>query len=376
MQNASHAQGQAVQRILDAMMDGVLILSPEGIIDAINHEACRIFETTPDGQPDRDLASLVPPDHRLITAVRKVQTSQRSRVEDEVELVHRFGKNVVLDLTLSPLAKPGFNTPGVIVVLRDRTAFKDLSDAASQRERLSSYGYIAAGIAHEVKNPLGGIRGAAELLEKRSEDDRSQRTAGLIIKEVDRIASLVDELMVFAQEESLSVHPVNLHRLLDQMIELLTTEPLAANIEFERIYDPSIPEIPGDAGRLTQVFLNLARNAMQAMGENGGRLRLTTAVSLQNRLASADGRAVPTVNVIFEDQGPGIDEEIMQRLATPFFTTKSDGTGLGLAVSRHWISRHGGRLLIDGHGAEDGARVCVKLPLRAGSAHAATEARA
>ena len=101
--------------------------------------------------------------------------------------------------------------------------------------------------------------------------------------------------------------------------------------------------------------LNLARNAMQAMGENGGRLRLITAVSLQNRLASEDGRAMPTVNIIFEDQGPGIEDEIMQRLATPFFTTKPDGTGLGLAVSRYWISRHGGRLQIDGHGTDGGA---------------------
>ncbi|MFP6640513.1 MAG: ATP-binding protein [Myxococcota bacterium] len=375
MQNPSQAEGQDVQLILDAMMDGVLILSPEGKIRAINQEACRIFETTPDGDPDRDLASLVPSHHRLLTAVRKVQTSQRSRAEDEVELVHRFGSDVVLDLTLAPLAEADSDEPGVIVVLRDRTAFRDLSDDASQRDRLSSYGHIAAGIAHEVKNPLGGIRGAAELLERRSDDERSQRTANLIIQEVDRIAALVDELMVFAQEESLCVDLVNLHRLLDQMIELLSTEPLAANIEFDRIYDPSIPEIPGDPDRLTQVFLNLARNAMQAMGENGGRLRLITAVSLQNRLASADGRAMPTVNIIFEDQGPGIEDEIMERLATPFFTTKPDGTGLGLAVSRYWISRHGGRLQIDGHGADSGARVCVKLPLRPGSAGAETKGR-
>ena len=135
-------------------------------------------------------------------------------------------------------------------------------------------------------------------------------------------------------------------------------------MKFNRIFDPSIPEITGDPSRLTQVFLNLARNAIQAMGENGGELTLTTSISLQNRLAGEDGRGVPTVDIVFEDEGPGIDEAILERLATPFFTTKADGTGLGLAVSRHWVSRHRGKLIIASPGPEGGAQICVKLPLR------------
>ena len=100
------------------------------------------------------------------------------------------------------------------------------------------------------------------------------------------------------------------------------------------------------------------------MGESGGQLTLTTSISLQNRLAGEDGRGVPTVNIVFEDDGPGIDDTILERLATPFFTTKADGTGLGLAVSRHWISRHRGKLIIDGRGPRGGARIRIKLPLR------------
>ena len=364
MRLQTEGQSQDVQRVLDAMMQGVLIISPSGLVGLINHEACRILEAASETAHSRDLASLIPGNDRVLEAVEKVRISQRSRAEGEVVLRRRSGSEVLLDITLSPLVENESEIPDVLLVLRDRTAFKELSDDDSLQKQLNAYGHIAAGIAHEVKNPLGGIRGAAELLHQRSSDERSERTAHLIIQEVDRITALVDELMVFARAEDLSYESVNLHRLLNQIIELLSAEPMAAQVKFERIFDPSIPEIPGDPSRLIQVFLNLARNAIQAMGQDGGQLTLTTSISLHNRLAGEDGRGIPTVNVVFEDEGPGIDDKILERLATPFFTTKADGTGLGLAVSRHWISRHRGKLIIDGRGPHGGARLCVKLPLR------------
>ncbi len=357
-------KNKSIQPILDAMVEGVLILSKSGRVKLINHEACRILEARPDTDSEQTLASLIPANHPLLNAFENVVRTQRARVEGEVVLERRSGPEFVLDLTLSPIYKDELEEPDVLLVLRDRTTFREMSEDASQKKKLSSYGHIAAGIAHEVKNPLGGIRGAAELLQKRVSDERSKRTSLLIIQEVDRISSLVDELMVFAKDEALSIESVNLHRLLNRMMELICTEPLASNVEFECVFDPSIPEIAGDPSRLTQVFLNLARNAIQAMGETGGRLTLRTGMSLQNRLTGADGKAVPTVNIFFEDQGPGIEESVLERLATPFFTTKAEGTGLGLAVSQHWVSRHRGRLIIDGHGPTGGASVCIKLPLK------------
>jgi len=215
-----------------------------------------------------------------------------------------------------------------------------------------------------VKNPLGGIRGAAELLQLRSDDERAQRTARMIVGEVDRITALVDELMVFARGESLAFEEQNLHQLLDQMTLLLEADSLAVNVLFDRVYDPSIPDIRADGARLKQVFLNLARNAVQAMGESGGTLTITTGMTLRHRVVGENGRPIPTVAITFEDDGPGIPAEILDRLATPFFTTRPKGTGLGLAVSRHWVNRHGGRLQIESD--EDcGARVRVVLPLDA-----------
>ncbi|MEZ4292130.1 MAG: ATP-binding protein [Myxococcota bacterium] len=252
---------------------------------------------------------------------------------------------------------------GVAIALRDRSAARSLREEVSERERQESYGHIAAGIAHEVKNPLGGIRGAAELLGLSAADDRSRKAAALIVHEVDRIAGLVDELMVFARGDELDLERINIHRLLDALLDLLELERGYEAIAIERLYDPSLPEIEADPARLQQVFLNLARNAMQAMEDKGGRLTLTTRMTLEHRLVGADGRPQATIEVSLQDTGPGIPEERLSRLSTPFYTTKERGTGLGLAVARHWVRRHGGRLRIDSTPGE-GTRVSVDLPLR------------
>jgi two-component system nitrogen regulation sensor histidine kinase GlnL len=275
----------------------------------------------------------------------------------------RHGENLVVDVTTSPLDDDERNTVGALIVLRDRTIRSSLREMVSQRERLDSYGQIAAGIAHEVKNPLGGIRGAAELLQLWAKDDRGRDTAALIVREVDRISSLVEELMVFARGEELHESEVNLHFILDGVLDLLGHDPAFEQLEVERFYDPSIPEFLADADRLTQVFLNLCRNAAQAMEDGGGNLTITTRMSLDRRIATRDGRRVPAVIVAVSDTGPGIPGDVLERLDTPFFTTKNRGTGLGLAVSRHWVSQHGGTLRIASQPGQ-GTTVRVALPLR------------
>jgi two-component system nitrogen regulation sensor histidine kinase GlnL len=351
-----------LQRILDAVLDGIVVLSASGGIERINDEACRILETSAELAVGRSFADFVGSDHPTLHMAIRVQETRRPRVGDDILLERRFGSPLEVDVAVSARPDEDDQTAGVVVVLRDRTIGNTLRAERSQREQLASYGHIAAGIAHEVKNPLGGIRGAAELLTLRGADERTKRSADLIVREVDRITALVDELMVFAKGEALAPVPVNLHRLIDEMLELIQADPMASEVRFERAYDPSIPDLLGDPNRLTQVFLNLTRNAIQAIGESGGQLTITTRMALARRLVGPDGRARATVEIIFDDDGPGIPPEIMDRLATPFFTTRQSGTGLGLAVSRHWVTRHGGRMQITSNPG-DGARILVALPL-------------
>jgi two-component system nitrogen regulation sensor histidine kinase GlnL len=194
-------------------------------------------------------------------------------------------------------------------------------------------------------------------------DERGLKVSRLIVDEVDRISNLVDELMVFARGDRLEIESINVHRPLDSLLDLLELDRGYDNIEIKRLYDPSLPEILADPARLQQIFLNLARNAMQAMEDTGGTLVLSTRMTLEHRIVSPGGQPQPTIEVSFVDNGPGIPTDLHHRLSTPFFTTKRKGTGLGLSVARHWIRRHDGRLRIASVEGE-GTRVDVDLPVR------------
>jgi len=348
-----------LQAILDAVLDGVVVLDADGCVDVLNSEACRILETTEKVIGTR-VEDLLGPEHPIVHLARGVLAGERTAIQDDIEIERRLTGTLVADAAVAPLFEEDGSQAGAVIVLGDRTIRNSLRDALSEREALASYGHIAAGIAHEVKNPLSGIRGAAELLELRAGDQRARETASLIVREVDRITTLVDELMVFARGEALEPKAGNVHRILDAVLELIAVDPAASAVTIERVYDPSIPEFLADENRLTQIFLNLARNAVQAMDGAPGTLRVTTGVSLDQRLAAPDGHMVPAVTVRFRDEGGGISEKDLSRMSTPFFTTKAKGTGLGLAVTRHWVSQHGGSLDIQ---STEGVGTTVRVAL-------------
>ncbi len=352
-----------LQVIFDALLEGVIVLDDDDRIEFLNTEAARLLGGRGEVPQGKRLGEALDQDHPICQIVERVRRSGRASIHDEVEFPRRLASSIPVDVSASILGEYPDRPNAIAIEMRDRSAARSLREEISERERQESYGHIAAGIAHEVKNPLGGIRGAAELLQLSASDDRGRNTAALIVSEVDRISGLVDELMIFARGDELELANVNIHRPLDSLLDLLALERGYGSIEIERVYDPSLPELEADQARLQQVFLNLAKNAMQAMEETGGKLTLSTGMTLENRLVGQDGRAQPTLEIVIEDDGPGIPEEIQHRLATPFFTTKRKGTGLGLAVARHWIRRHGGRLRIESAPGE-GTRVAVDLPLR------------
>ncbi|MEE8163950.1 MAG: ATP-binding protein [Myxococcota bacterium] len=352
-----------LQGIFDALLVGVVVLDDAGMVEFVNSEASQILGASGEYLPGTVLTDLLGPEHPISAIIERVRSTGRASIHDDVEFPRRLAPTLPVDIAVSPVrdASDASGDRGIAITIRDRTASRSLHEEIRERELLESYGHIAAGIAHEVKNPLGGIRGAAELLGLGARDDRSRKTAQLIVDEVDRISGLVDELMVFARGDHLKLESVNVHQLLDSMVGLLELEPGHQNIEIERSFDPSLPEIEADRARLQQVFLNLARNAFQAM-EGSGSLTLSTRMLMEHRLAGSDGRPRPTIEVGFRDTGPGIPAEIQESLSTPFFTTKKTGTGLGISVARHWIGRHGGRLRIHSEEGE-GTLACVDLPL-------------
>jgi two-component system nitrogen regulation sensor histidine kinase GlnL len=349
--------------VLDALPDGVVVLDEAGCVELCNAEACRILGTSAEATLSQPLARLVGRNHAILDLARRVLQGERAAAWSELGVAQRFGGELIVDAAASPLSGADGKPDGVVLVLRDRTIQSSLRQLVSEREALEGFGRIAAGVAHEVKNPLGGIRGAAEILAARASDAKTIDAAELIVREVDRIVTLVDDLMVFARGEELHLAPVNIHYVLDGVLDLLAMDPLGAGVSVERRFDPSLPELLADADRLTQVFLNLVRNALQAMEARRGRLTITTRMSLDQHVLATGSPHVPTLLVEVQDQGNGIAPAVLERLATPFFSTRPGGTGLGLAVSRHWIARHGGTLRLESTPGE-GTTARVALPLR------------
>ncbi len=353
--------GRDLGNVLEALMDGVVVVDAQGRVEQLNAEACRILETSTEAVAGRPLEQ-VPGAVSFARDVRAAIAEGRSCLEHELTLGRRFDAPLVCDVAASPLLDGGGGGDGAVVVLRDRTFGTALREAEAERARSAAFGQIAAGIAHEVKNPLGGIRGAAELLGQRATRERDRETAELIVREADRIAGLLDDFMVFARGEVLEWAPVNLHRLLDEVLDLLAMDPVGHGVQVRRQFDPSIPDLLADGERLVQVFLNLGRNALQAM-DGAGELVIGTHLDLDQRVDTGDGERVPSVCVDFRDTGCGMDEATRARVGTPFFTTKSGGTGLGIALSRHFVALHGGALHIQSNPGE-GTTMSVRLPLR------------
>jgi two-component system nitrogen regulation sensor histidine kinase GlnL len=351
--------------VLDAVLDGVVVLDQKGRIELSNAEACRILGTSAEGALGQPMDRLLGPGHAVTALARRVLETGRGSAWSELAIAQRFGGELVVDAAASPLLDGEQQPDGVVLVVRDRTVQLSLQKLVLERETLEGFGQIAAGVAHEVRNPLGGIRGAAEILASRASDAKTIDAAELIVREVDRIATLIDDLMVFSHGDDLRLAPVNIHFVLDGVLDLLAMDPLGARVRVERRFDPSIPELLADSDRLTQVFLNLARNSLQAMEkrEMGGELTITTRMSLDHHLFAAGEEHAPTLLVEVKDDGAGIAPELIERLATPFVTTRPGGTGLGLAVSRHWVTRHGGTLRLESTPGE-GTVVRVALPLR------------
>jgi len=355
--------GRDLTGVLDAVLAGIVVVDADCRIELLNSAACRILETSNEAAVRQPIERLFDDDSAIPAMVRKVIRTGGSTSENEFPIPRRFADQLIVDVTASPLFDDAGPPSGAVLALRDRTIQNSLEKVIEDRESIAAFGSIAAGIAHEVKNPLGGIRGAAELLISRTDDPRTREIAEMIVREVHRIAALVDDLMVFTQGDAVKFAPVNIHRILDEVLDLVSLDPISEDVAIERIYDPSIPELMADGDRLAQVFLNLARNAVQAMEDGGGKLRVQTRMPLDHRLARFDGSPIPTLLISISDTGRGIPADVLHKLATPFFTTRPDGLGLGLAVSRNWVMRHGGTLTIESREGE-GTTVQVALPLR------------
>ena len=342
----AHAVSTTAHSPADAVMNAlphpVIMIAPDGRIADANVAAEQFFEASTLVLRRHMLRDLVPFGSPLLALIDQVRQRGAAVNEYKVDLAtpRNPGERLV-DLHVAPLPE---YTDHVVVMLQERTIADKMDRQLTHRGAARSVIALAAMLAHEIKNPLSGIRGAAQLLEQSAGDDDRSLTK-LICDETDRIVKLVDRMEVFADERPVEREPVNIHVVLDHVKRLAQTG-FARHIKFVEDYDPSLPPILANRDQLVQVFLNLVKNACEAIGEGAidGEIQLTTAFRPGVRLAVPGSKTRVSLPLEFcvKDNGQGVPEDLMPHLFDPFVTTKQSGSGLGLALVAKIVGDHGG----------------------------------
>ena len=349
------------QDVLTSLEDAVMVVDCSGGVSFVNQAAETLTGLSARRLRARTSGDLFRANRWLLDMIDKSLGPDESTSRAESEFLGPRGKGVPVSALVSPLRDQDGRVAGSVLLLRDRTLRQAMEEDLRRSDRLALLGKLAAALAHEIKNPLGGIKGAAQLIRAEVAHDPSLlENTDIMIREVDRVNQLLDQLLDLARPAGLHLEPLNVHELLEHVLGLEAHTAAAAKVRILRSFDPSLPPITGDRSRLVQVFLNLVENALQA-----GPTCMTVTTRIETDFSMRTGRSSATrfVSVDVRDDGAGIDEDDLPDVFAPFFTRKRRGTGLGLAICDRTVKEHGGRLNVESRLGE-GSVFRVSLPAR------------
>lgn len=348
------------ETVLNALPDPILIVGPGNRIDYVNAAAEQFLQASIGYLQGKMLQDMIPADSPLFTLIDQVRHNGSSVSEYGVTLeTPRIGTHV-LTIQVSMVSD---RDDAVVVMFHERSIALKMDRQLTHRNVARSVTAMAAILAHEIKNPLSGIRGAAQLLEQNAEITDRPLTR-LIIEETDRICGLIDRMEMFSDRPHIERDAVNIHQVLEH-VRRIAQNGFGKHIRFVENYDPSLPPVAGNRDQLIQVFLNLVKNACEACPLQGGEVVLSTAYQHGVRLAlpGSDTHTQLPLVVSVQDNGDGIPEDLRPHLFDPFVTTKVNGTGLGLALVAKIIGDHGGIVEFSNQAQAKGTNFRVHLPI-------------
>ncbi|ODA68442.1 Nitrogen regulation protein NR(II) [Methyloligella halotolerans] len=349
-QSASETAGTSsysLEALLGALPHPLLVVGDNLQVEYANSAAEDFFQMSIAVLSRHTLEDVVAFGSPVISLAEQVQRTGSTVNEYGVELSSfRLDAPKLVDLYAGPVP----DAPGkVLIMLQQRSIAQMIERQLNHRGAARSVSALAAILAHEIKNPLSGIRGAAQLLETNT-DEADRALTQLICNESDRILKLVDRVEIFGDERPLEREPVNIHDVLDH-VKQIAVNGFARRVKIVENYDPSLPPVPGNRDKLVQVYLNLIKNAVEAIGDDqaDGQITLSTAFRPGVRLSLQGGRSRVSLplEISVEDNGSGIPPDLMPNLFDPFVTTKQTGSGLGLALVAKIVNDHGGIIECD-----------------------------
>ena len=330
--------------ILNALAQAIIVIDGNNLIRHMNDSGEQFFQGSLPHLAGQSLRSLIPEDSPLFSLIDQARTTNTTVYESGFTLTSpRIGKHLV-NAHASPIPE---GDGDLVIALQVRTLADKIDKQMTSRGAARSVTAMASMLAHEVKNPLSGIRGAAQLLgQNANEDDKS--LTRLICDETDRICALVDRMEVFSDGRPLKREAINIHLILDR-VRQLAENGFGRHVRFQDRYDPSLPPVYGNRDQLMQVFLNLVKNACEAVPAEGGKVILSTSYRQGVRLAipGSEKRVHLPLCISIEDNGPGISDDIQPIIFDPFVTSKQNGSGLGMALVAKIINDHGGVIEFD-----------------------------
>jgi PAS domain S-box-containing protein len=343
--------------ILESSSSGILTLDKKGNITAVNPEAARILQV----DPNRTLSVRIDEAARSHPGLRIFAELFRNPVSQtrEYDYIGDDGLQHSVEVTVSPLKDEGGREAGTLFFFKDQTEKKRIGEQIQRMSKLASIGQLAAGIAHEIRNPVMGIAATMELIGDSLEPDHPQR--GLLTKsleEIERMDNIIGELLSLAQPRRMNPQPADVNRLIGDAADFLSSLCQKEDVELILRGDPLVPLVPMDRKALREVVVNVALNAIQSMKGKGKKTLTIATASPDLRLYNMEPGSV---QITIDDTGEGISPEIRDKIFDPFFTTRPDGTGLGLYNCHRIIEAHNGAIFME-EGPVRGTRVHILLP--------------